>query len=146
MIYAYNPKSDTRPCKPTPWPGIVFPIPLGHWRGCIYRGLFFGVHGTAAQYSPIWSGLACSIRRNDYYVDSNQSRLSASEEQVRHFVQTGALPARAHSVYMEWLCGQMTRGATSADNIPLEIHAIEDPVAYQAAIKAYRGAQLQAFF
>lgn len=124
MIYAYNPKGAPCARKPMPWPGVVFPIPLGHWRGRIYRGLFFGVHGAGDQYSPIWSGVARSIRNGDYYVD-NTSRVSASKE---------------------WLCGQLAKGATSADSIPLEIHAIEDPDAYRVAVRAYRDAQHQAFF
>lgn len=139
MIYGFKSGIGCQDLGPTPWPGLVFPIPFGSWRGRIYRGLFFGAHG--AQGSPIWSGLR---RAPDgfWYVDHNARRLSATEADLRDFLSAPGkvLRPRAEDVFTEWLYKCIAKGDVGVDGIPLELHAIVDPNARQSAMKAYKSA------
>ena len=137
MIHALRSGSARPPARVTRWPGIAFPIPFQEWRGRIYRGLFFGAHGVR-EGSPIWSGV---VRGSTYdHVDYKSTMIASNADSLRHFIATGELPPRVEDAFGCWLHERLAQGTRSLDMIPLEIHAIADPAAYQAAVKAYQSA------
>lgn len=109
------------------------------WYGRVHRGLLFGVKGIGYDYSPVWAGVDRDSQ--GYYQHMlPPPTVSASDAQIRDFFATGTLPVRAVLPFEDWLRREIARGTRSADVIPLELHAIEDPLAREAAIRAYRKA------